>query len=414
MEKKTKSAKILRIVIAVAVAIIVWLYVDSVKAPDVRIKANHIPVEFSGENDTLADKGLMLLSGYDTTIDLTLKGPRKVLWKLNKNEIRIVVDTSGISDTGVKTLRYSVVYPDAVSGSQIRVENASAFTVTVTVGELSTKEVPIECELTGQPAAGFVTGDLTLDPAVLVLHAPRDELVNISYAKIHLDMSGANKTVVQAVGYTLYDYNDIAVENDKIRANVKLVQATLPILMQKTVPLKINFVEAVGSTMEQVKYKIEPEEIQLQGSKELLDDINEILLDTVYLQDLSESQTKSYDIVLPEGVEIVGDVAAAEVTITVSDITEKTVTTSNIVLNQMEAGKSAQLVTTELDVTVRGLTAEVNKIKPENIRVSVDMSGVTADGTHTVPATVEVTGVNNVSAKGNYQVVVSVSEASNE
>lgn len=409
MEKKTKSAKILRIVIAVAVAIIVWLYVDSVKAPDVRIKANHIPVEFSGENDTLADKGLMLLSGYDTTIDLTLKGPRKVLWKLNKNEIRIVVDTSGISDTGVKTLRYSVVYPDAVSGSQIRVENASAFTVTVTVGELSTKEVPIECELIGQPAVGFVTGDLTLDPAVLVLHAPRDELVNISYAKIRLDMSGANKTVVQAVGYTLYDYNDIAVENDKIRANVKLVQATLPILMQKTVPLKLEFVEAIGSTMEQVKYRIEPEEIQIQGPKELLDDISEILLDTVYLQDLSETQTKSYDIVLPENVTVVGDVTTAEVTITVNDVAEKTVTTSNIVLDKTEAGRSVELVTKELDVTVRGLTAEVNKIKPENIRVTVDMSGVTADGTHTVPATVEVTGTNYVSAKGNYQVVVSVS-----
>ena len=34
-----------------------------------------VPVEFSGENTTLADKNLMLLSGYDTTIDLTIRGP---------------------------------------------------------------------------------------------------------------------------------------------------------------------------------------------------------------------------------------------------------------------------------------------------------------------------------------------------
>ena len=76
--EKIKSGKVLRIALAILVAVAVWLYVDSVKAPDVRVKANNIPVEFSGENDTLADKGLMILSGYDTTIDLTLKGPRKV------------------------------------------------------------------------------------------------------------------------------------------------------------------------------------------------------------------------------------------------------------------------------------------------------------------------------------------------
>ena len=412
MEKKTKSGKILRIVISVLVAIAVWLYVDSVKAPDVRVKVSHIPVEFSGENDALEDKGLMLLSGYDTTIDLTLKGPRKILWKLDKSQIRIVVDTSGISDTGVKTLRYSVVYPDAVSGSQIKVENASAFTVTVTVGKLSTKEVPIECEIVGNAADGFVTGDLVLDPAILELHASRDELVNISYAKIELDISGANKTVVQAVGFTLYDYNDIAVENSNIRANVKLVQATLPILMQKTVPLKLDFVEANGSTMEQVKYKIEPQQIVLTGEKEQLDGINDILLDTIYLQDLEDSQSKTYDIELPEGVYAGGDVDKAEVTITVSGVSEKTITTSNIVFDKVAEGKKAQLSTEELAVTLRGLTAELNKIKPENVRVSVDMSSVTENGSHTVPATVEVTGTNSVGAKGNYQVVVEVSDAS--
>lgn len=410
MEKKIKSGKILRIAISVLVAIAVWIYVDSVKAPDVRVKVNHIPVEFSGENDTLADRGLMLLSGYDTTIDLTLKGPRKILWKLDKDAIRIVVDTSSITDTGLKTLRYNVIYPDAVSGSQIKVENASAFTVTVTVGELSTKEVPVECEVTGQVASGFIAGEIQMDPAVLVLRAPRDELVNVSHAVIKLNINGANKTVVQAVGFTLCDYNNIPVENDNIRANVKLVQATVPVMMQKTVPLKLDFVEAIGSTLEQVKYKIEPAEVVLSGEKELLEGIDEILLDTIYLQDLDDSQVKIYDIDLPDGVTTKDDVNTAEVTISVSGVTEKTITTTNIVLNNIKAGKSAELSTTELEVTVRGLTAEVDKLKPNNVRVAVDMSEVTENGTHTVPATVEVTGTNFVGVKGSYQVVVEVSD----
>ena len=410
MEKKTKKGKVLRIVVSVLVAIAVWLYVDSVKTPDVRVKVKHIPVEFSGENDVLEDKGLMLLSGYDATIDLTLKGPRKILWKLDKSKIRIVVDTSSINDTGVKTLRYTVVYPDAVSGSQIKMENASAFTVTVTVGKLSTKEVPIECDIIGNVAAGFVTGELQLDPVKLELHAPRDDLVNVSHAKIELNVNGANKTVVQAVGFTLYDYNGIEIQNASVRANVKLVQASLPILMQKTVPLKLDFVEAAGSTLEQVKYQINPQQVVLTGEKEQLDGINEIILDTVYLQDLEETQVKTYDIELPDGVYTDRDVDKAEVTIAVSGVSEKVITTSNITFSNLAAGKTSELVTTELDVTVRGLTAAVNKIKPENVHVIADMSDVTEDGLHTVPATVEVTGTENVGVKGNYQVIVTTGD----
>ena len=408
--EKIKSGKVLRIALAILVAVAVWLYVDSVKAPDVRVKANHIPVEFSGENDTLADKGLMIISGYDTTIDLTLKGPRKVLWKLDKSEIRIVVDTSGINDTGVKTLRYNVVYPDAVSGSQIKVENASAFTVTVTVGELSTKEVPTECKVIGEPAAGFIVGELSLDPDVLILRASRDELVNVSHAKVQIDISGANKTVVQAVGYELYDYNDILIENTGIRANVKLVQVTMPVLMRKTVPLKLDFVEAPGSTMAQVQYQIQPEQVVLTGQKDLLEGIDEIVLDTVYLQDLEAEQTMTYPIVLPEGIVPDGEADSAEVTITVSGVSEKTITTTDIVCHNMQEGLAAVLSTTELNVTVRGLTADLNKIKPSDVRVVADLSGVKKAGEHTVPAAVEIIGTENVGAKGTYQVVVVVSK----
>ena len=41
------------------------------------IEGENVPVEFSGEDTTLADRGLMLLSGYDTTVDLVIKSPER-------------------------------------------------------------------------------------------------------------------------------------------------------------------------------------------------------------------------------------------------------------------------------------------------------------------------------------------------
>lgn len=86
-----KSRKAIRIVISILVAIALWVYVDRGLSVEVTMKVNNVPVEFSGEDTTLADKNLMLLSGYDTTIDLVLKGPaascsswtraRSALWR---------------------------------------------------------------------------------------------------------------------------------------------------------------------------------------------------------------------------------------------------------------------------------------------------------------------------------------------
>ena len=69
----------------------------------VTLKVKNVPVEFSGEDTTLADRGLMLLSGYDTTVDLVIKGPRNELRKLDRSKIRIVANTSNIKEAGSQT-----------------------------------------------------------------------------------------------------------------------------------------------------------------------------------------------------------------------------------------------------------------------------------------------------------------------
>ena len=81
----------------------------------------------------LAENGLMLLSGYDTTVDLTLQGKRKVLMNLDPSQVRIVADTSGISAAGVQTLNYTYILPNGISPSDISVKSRSIYNITVTV-----------------------------------------------------------------------------------------------------------------------------------------------------------------------------------------------------------------------------------------------------------------------------------------
>ena len=406
-----QSRKVFLIIGSILAAIAIWFYVDTVKVTNVTTTVRNIPVEFVGENTVLADNGLMLLSGYDTTIDLRLKGPRKVLWKLNKEQIRIVADTSKITDTGIQSLHYQVIYPDNVQPNSIQVEYASSYSVTVTVGELDTKEIPIHCEVVGEIADGFLSEELVLDPVQLVLHAQRDDLLNVAYAKIKLDVSGAQKTVTKALEFQLYDYNDIPIKNENIRAATNLIQATLPVKSMKRVPLKLNFIEAPGSTLAQMDYSIDPATVVLVGDKDILDSVDEIVLDTIYLQDLAESQSLRYTVPMPEGCYLKDESEqVATVTIVVKGISEQTITANNFILENIPDGFVATPVTDQLEITVRGIASEVAALTGDKLQITANLGDISEEGSFTVPVTITVPGTQNVGIKGSYQIIVNVSK----
>ena len=79
--KITKSQKAIYIVISVLIAVVFWLYVDNTGVNERDVRLYNIPITFVGEQDELADRGLMLVSGEDTTVDLRLRGRRQVVSK---------------------------------------------------------------------------------------------------------------------------------------------------------------------------------------------------------------------------------------------------------------------------------------------------------------------------------------------
>ena len=216
--------------------------------------------------------------------------------------------------------------------------------------------------------------------------------------------------MIQALKFELYDYNDILVQNENIRAAVKLIQVTVPVRTVKEVPLRVEFREAPGSTLSQIEYTISPRTVELTGEKSVLDGIDSILLDTVYLQDITSSKSLHYTIPVPDGCTLPEGVEIATVTIVARDMAETTRTVTQIELENVPSGFSATLVTTSLDVTLHGTQAEIDAITGDDVRLTVDLSSVTEAGNYTLPASVFIGNYENVGAKGKYQVIVNVTK----
>ena len=418
MEQKNEKSgvsrnKVLQVIASILVAVAIWVYVDVEKAPERTKTIRDIPVEFSGESTTLADKNLMLLSGYDTTVDLTIKGTKRELVKINKDNVRLVASTSSIDSVGVHTLRWDVVYPDGVQSSALSVDWASKYKVTVTVGELYTKEVPVNCVVTGTVADGYFTGETVLDPTTLVLRGQRDDLLNVAYAKLTVDISDATRSVIQTESVQLYDNDDNPVDNSNIRTNASLIQAKVPVLTTKEVSLAVELSGVPGSAGQSIKTTITPSSVRLIGEADVLENIDEIVLATLYIEDLDIWQQNSYVVTAPDGTWLANSNEVATVEITMEGIEEKTVTVDTFSYANVPSGLYAEVQDT-LDVRLWGLSEELAELKADAITATVDLSSVTETGSCRVPVTVTVSGYRDVAVKGSYEVTVYVTDTQPE
>lgn len=409
MEKKIKSRKVMQIVIAAMVTLALWIYMEVYVSPESTVDVKDIPVEFTNEDTTLAENGLMLLSGYDTTVDLKLEGTRKDLMQLDTSKVRIVADTSSITTAGVQTLKYSVIFPNDFPSKNVTVKYQSLYNITVTVGKLYSKEVPIRTEVNGQVADGYFTGDISIDPTTLVLRAEREDMLNVSYAKVSVNIGGATDTLIKTVEYTLYDYNDVPVYNDNIRASTKLIQVTVPVRTTKEVPLDVDLVGV--ELMDSVSLDIQPRTVTLVGERSMLDEISKVTLDKIYVEDLVPGLNGpySYTIKLPAGVTTADGTTEAVVTVAVNGTTEGTVTVDSINCEGVADGLRAE-VSEPLDVTIWGSEEAVQNATAADVHVRVDLSEITEAGEYVLPAVVTASSDSALTIRGSYEVTVVVTK----
>ena len=416
MENKERQRKALYIVLSILVAAAIWVMVDVSNGTIVE-KTYTVPINYLGTS-TLTDRGLMLLEGEgdtatDTEVTLTVQGTRWNIAKLDKDEILVQADLSDITEAGVQRVSPNVFYPSALRG-KITTTSTSSYMVQVNIGELDRKTIDVRCEQIGTVAEGYSGGELQISPATLEIRGQEEDIAPVSYAKVVLEYDNATETITQMLDYQFYDENDQLVDGTNIQADAEQIQVTLPIIVTKELQLRVDFEQHPGARLSNVTYRIEPSTITVSGDAGVLRDVDSITLgseafDLLSLLD-SGTATYSYPITVPEGCTNLSGVTRATLQISFNDMTSAQVTTQNFTLSNYPQGKTTEILTSELTVTVFGTSADVAAVTGDDVEVTVDLSELSsATGSYTVPAQVKVSGVD-VGVSGNYVVQVTIRE----
>ncbi len=403
--KISKSQKGIYVVISILIAVVFWLYVDNLGANESEIRLYNIPVTFVGENEELADRGLLLTSGGDTTIDLQLQGRRQVIFKINKSNIKVLADVRNITSTGAQMLDYTLSYPSNVSPSSVTIASASMYKIPVEVGKLYSKNIQIVTEVSGSLPDGYMLHECTLSPETLTISGTEEAVNRVDHALVNVELNGATTSYSEYLSYQLIDTQGNPVEQSLLRCSEDKVRVEVPIVTLKELPLSVEFAESNGSRAADISYDISPENITISGDETTLEKLDELVVAQIDLSQVLGDDTLEYEIPLPGGCSNESGTDTAKVSIRFKNMQTQTYSCSNISFANVPEGYSVAAVTKNIDVTLRGSAAALAKINANNVRIVVDLGDLTtASGTYTAKAKVYVDGAEDVGAIGTYQV----------
>jgi YbbR domain-containing protein len=409
------KSKFLTALLAGLIAVCLWAYVITAERPESENTFYNVPVVLDGEA-VLQDRGMMITSDADMTVTLKLSGKRSDLNKLKSSDIAAVVDLSRIAEAGQKKVHYDVSIP---GDSTIEVVSRQPDTLTLTVMEWATKEIPVELVYDGRVSEGYYVDkqSASLDYEAVTVTGPKEIINQIEKAKITLNLENRIETISEELRYALCDAEGNPIEDvSSVTTDHGEIRVTVSIQQLKEVRMTYSVVAGGGLTAEDVRVTADYETVTVAGSTAALVGLDEINLGTVDLGQLTESTELVMAIKLPEGVSNQSGYTVVRLQVELPELETRTYSVSKFRTVNVPQGLTAQIYTQLLEVKIRGRGPVLDRLKPEHITAVVDLSGEEA-GMFSLPVEFELEGfgtVENIGAIEKYSVTGKLAEPTPE
>ena len=366
--------KIGMILLSLAVSFCLWLYVITAVSPGSTDTYYNIPIVWEGES-VLNENGLMVTAVSSNTVNLKLSGNRSDLSKVNSGNITIKADLSNIREPGSQIrITYSTPsFPGDVASNAFVIESKEPDSINVTVVRRVSKTVPVEVVWTGTPAEGFMIDK---------------ENRALDYSEVTVDLEGRRESLSESYHYTLCDENGDPVDAKLITTDVEEVRLDVTIRRVKDLRLTYALTEGGGATAQNTTITLSNDTIRVSGSEAALDLLGDTLsIGSINLAEINRNSILNFPISLPEGVNNLTGITEVTAEIQFNGLSIRDLTVEDLEPVNVPEGLKVELITEKLTVTLRGPSAQVANITPEDIHVTVDFTGA-EPGTSTFKATV--------------------------
>ena len=375
-------------VLSFLLAVSLWYFVTDTENPTL-IDVYPSPISVEPVNVTEA----LAVANQLPAVQIRISAPSDRWERLTPANFKAVVDLNGF---GARSQEVPVrVEVDGVRG--VRVIDAQPRTIVVNLEDLATRQVSVAARAVGSPPLGYQIGAVTPQTTSARISGPESLVALIDQAVADVNVTGLTvnvqqNVVLKAVGTGGAEIRGVRLEPTNVPVNVEVIQTTIV----RTVPLAVDVAGEPDPGYAVSRVASSPSAIQVQGSIEVLQQIDRIRLSAVSVAGARSDVVRSVQIPLPAGLSYV-DRDRATVTVTITPAAGSRRTTLAVEVLNVAAGRVGRVQGTgSVDVILDGPLPVLNAMAASELRATVDAGGAS---TGTLTLTVNVKAPDGVTVK---------------
>ncbi|MBP5245175.1 MAG: hypothetical protein K6D98_02775 [Clostridiales bacterium] len=278
IKRTSKKSTLLPKILSVFAAIILWMYVYQAVEYEGVIK--DVPISFENFNNNL---GLDIVSGYESTVDVTLKGTNNIINKITKNDIRAAADLSQVTQLGDYTIQIKIDPPNGA-----KIVDQSITEINLSVDKTIKSTVSVQPKLNYTVQYPYEIGEVTVEPQTIEITGPETDIVSIEAAEAEINLGSIKNNVISQVPLILRNASGYEVSSKYIVSNPSTAQISVSVL--KTAGYIVN--PNIQYNSDNFNITFQPTKVYVKGLVNDVDAINEITTERLVINSAGEFTVK--------------------------------------------------------------------------------------------------------------------------
>ena len=377
-------------IVALLFAMILWGYVLTDLNP-YRVKTlSNVTTSFDGVAE-LMGQGLCVRGNREEILEAVSVAVRTRITTyadLSPSSVTAVISLKNISQPQT----YELPIQASISSALGVVQQVMPATVTLEIDSLVNKTVPVSCTFRGDLPEGYWADmDAASSTTKVDIQGAKTDIARVTHAECVIDLTDRTSAIYGTFDVILYDANDEVVNSDIVVGTLPSSTVRLPIYPVKNVPVDVSGAllgtDKLAANFELASAVATPQSVRIVGDQAVLEGVESMALEPFSVSGMSEKATIEAELVVPEGVRLL-DAPTVSVAL---DIREKTDfqehTQIPVEITGLSDGLEATVTPNVVDLRVEGRVSLLALVKRSDIKVDVDVTGLTA-GTYELPLSV--------------------------
>ena len=318
--------------------------------------------------------GMIAYGQTDARVSIVLRAPQSVWKALRPEDIRAFVNLSGLKP-GTHNLPVQV----QVGLRPVQIRRVEPSTLVVYLEPMAQAEVLVRVRLEGNTPLGYIARPPESETLTVTVSGPASLVAQVVEARAVVSVEGRRADVDGEFDLRPYDAQGKEVPYITLtpsRINIHITVEQLSGFRDLAVTARLTGQVASGYRISSIT--VDPPIVTVYGAPEVISQIPGYL-ETVPLdlENTKESLEVRLPLVAPEGVSLLMKEPVVVVRVTVVPIEGSMTVRRPVEVQGLTPGLTATVAPEEVEVILNGPLPVLEKLRPEDVRVLVDLFGLT-------------------------------------